>query len=204
MKYKIRTENNKIVKLLENLYKINLLNNKEIAKYTTDSNVFIIKDRVLKLTAYECLYVYDAKNQNCLYTFSDIENEMFYAKIINASLIQAIIEHNDKEVFISILQSLGLCDMFNNVFNLSESAMKSFISSGRLKIYPVQKIIIKHFRSTANGGYYQFFFEPDKFDSIGISMSDSVKHVDIFDLRVPEEKERAILKLNSLLGRNEI
>ena len=35
-------------------------------------------------------------------------------------------------------------------------------------------------------------------------MSDSVKHVDIFDLRVPEEKERAILKLNSLLGRNEI
>ena len=44
MKYKIRTENNKIVKLLENLYKINLLNNKEIAKYTTDSNVFIIKE----------------------------------------------------------------------------------------------------------------------------------------------------------------
>lgn len=200
MKYKIRTENNKIVKLLENLYKINLLNNKEIAKYTTDSNVFIIKERVLKLTTDGSLYVYDAKNQNCLYTFSDIENEMFYAKIIHAPLIQAIIEHNDKEAFVLVLQSLGLYDMFNNVFNLSESAMKYFISSGRLRIYPVQKIIIKHFRSTANGGYYQLFFEPDKFDSIGISMSDLIKHDDIFDLRVPEEKERAILKLNSLLG----
>lgn len=203
MKYKIRTEDNKIVKLLENLYKINLLNNKEIAKYTTDSNVFIIGEIVLKLTTDDCLYVYDAKNQNCLYTFSDIENGAFYAKIINASLIQAIIEHNDRGVFILILQSLGLYDMFNNVFNLSESAMKYFISSGRLRIYPVQKIIIKHFRSIANGGYYQFFFEPDKFDSIGISIGDPIKSEDVFDLRVPEEKEWAILKLNSLLG-NEI
>lgn len=203
MKYKIRTEDNKIVKLLKNLYKINLLNNKEVAKYTTDSNVFIIRERVLKLTTDGSLYVYDAKNQDCLYTFSDVENRTFYTKILNAPLIQAIIEHNDREAFALVLQSLW-CDMFNNVFNLSESAMKSFISSGRLRIYPVQKIIIKHFRSTANGGYYQFFFEPDKFDSIGISIGDPIKPEDIFDLRVPEEKERAILKLNSLLGRNEI
>ena len=115
--------------------------------------MYLLLRRVLKLTTDGSLYVYDAKNQDCLYTFSDVENRTFYTKILNAPLIQAIIEHNDREAFALVLQSLG-CDIFNNVFNLSESAMKSFISSGRLRIYPVQKIIIKHFRSTANGGYY--------------------------------------------------
>lgn len=199
MKYKIRTENNKIVKLLENLYKINLLNNKEIAKYTTDSNVFIIKERVLKLTTDGSLYVYDAKNQDCLYTFSDVENRTFYTKILNAPLIQAIIEHNDREAFALVLQSLG-CDIFNNMFNLSESAMKSFISSGKLRIYSEIKIIDKHFKSVINEPC-QFYFDSDDFDSVVISIegSTSISFRDVFNLRVPEEREQAISKMNSLL-----
>lgn len=197
MKYR---KNDKIIKLLENLYKINLPN--EGVVYTTDSSLLLIKKRVFRLTGGD-LRIYDAKEQNYLYMFGNIENKEFYTKILNNSLFQAIIECNDEEVFTLILQSLG-CNIFSDVFNLSESTMKSFILSGKLRIYSEMKIIDKHFKSVINEPY-QFYFDSDDFDSVGISIegSTSISFRDVFNLRVPKEREQATSKMNSLLG-NEV
>lgn len=211
MKYKTKRKGNKAISRLRDFYKVDEDLLSKGAETFTLLHRLQYNNLVFQYSAYLTgydgeLFIYDEKARITFYKFENIEKINFYARIINTSLIQSIIEGNSEKAFILIFQFSNY-DIFNNIFNLPENDRELFVSSGEISINPNQGLIYKRFKNRIDEEYIFTFKVSESLITLAADDFSKNKEGDIingyktFDLKVLKERKSVVFEMNKLFKR---